>query len=245
MSDAGRPILVLKAGSTLPEVRERHGDFERWFIDAIGPSPERFAVVDVTQGGRLGAPAEYAAAIVTGSPSSMTAPEPWFDDAIAFLRRAVDADLPTLGVCFGHQMLAVALGGRVEKNPNGREIGTVQVELTDAGVADPLFAELPRVVTVQATHSDAVTELPPGAVLLASNERCPVQAFAVGRRVRTVQWHPEFSTRVIRGYIEGRKDVLEAEGLDPEALWIKATDADSGPRILRNFDQHYVRAVGR
>jgi GMP synthase (glutamine-hydrolysing) len=240
MSGALRPILVLKAGTTLPAARERHGDFERWFVDAIGSSADRFLVVDVPQGGRLGAPADYAAAIVTGSSSSMTAPEPWFGDAIDFLRRAVEVDLPTLGVCFGHQMLAVALGGRVEKNPNGREIGTVQVELTDAGAADPLFAGLPRVVTVQATHTDAVTELPAGAVLLASNERCPVQAFAVGRRVRTVQWHPEFTTSVIRGYIEGRKEILESEGFDPEALWVRASDTDSGPRILRNFDERFV-----
>jgi len=240
MAEARRPILILKAGTTLPAVREKHGDFERWFIDAIGPSAERFAVVDPRAGGRLGAPGDYAGAIVTGSSSSMTAPEPWFEGAIDFLRRAVDADLPTLGVCFGHQMLAVALGGRVEKNPNGREIGTVPIELTDAGAADPLFDGLPRAFTVQATHTDAVTELPAGAVLLASNERCSVQAFAVGRRVRTVQWHPEFTTSVVRGYIEGRKDLIEAEGLDPEALWVRATDTDSGRRILRNFDQRFV-----
>lgn len=237
---AARPILILKAGTTLPAVRAQHGDFESWFVKAIGPSPERFAVVDMQSGGKLGAPSDYAGAIVTGSSSSMTVDEPWYGDAMDFLRRAVDADLPTLGVCFGHQMLAVALGGRVEKNPLGREIGTVKVELTDAGARDAIFAGLPRTLTVQATHTDAVTELPKGAVLLASNERCPVQAFAIGERIRTVQWHPEFTASVVRGYIEGRKEMIAAEGMDPDAIRAGTAETDSGARILRNFDERFV-----
>ena len=231
---------MIKAGTTVPAVRERHGDFERWFIAGIGPSPERFVVVDVPGGGRLGAPSDYAGVVVTGSSSSMTAPEPWTDAVLDFLRRAVDADLPTLGVCFGHQLLAVALGGRVEKNPKGREVGTVEVALTQAGSDDPLFAGLPQAVEVQATHQDVVTELPAGAVLLASNELCENQAFAVGRSVRTVQWHPEFSLEVLRGYIEGRASILESEGIDPEALWVRARHTDSGARILQNFRRAYL-----
>lgn len=244
MSRAARPILIVKAGSTLPAVRERHGDFERWFIDAIGPASDRFVVADMQAGGHLGAPSDYSGVVVTGSSSSMTSPEPWYPEAIDFLKAAVDADLPTLGVCFGHQMLAVALGGRVEKNPRGREIGTVRVELTDAGAADPLFAGLPRVVEVQATHTDAVTELPAGAVLLASNERCSVQAFAIGSRIRTVQWHPEFSATVIRGYVDGRAPLIREEGMDPDAIRAAVADTDSGPRILRNFDERFVEGGG-
>ena len=240
-----RPILIIKAGTTVPSVRERHGDFEEWFMRDIGPSADQFVVVDVHAGERPGAAADYAGVIVTGSSSSMTAEESWYADGLELLRRAVALDLPTLGVCFGHQMLAVALGGRVEKNPKGREIGTVQVELTDAGAADPLFAGLPRAVTVQATHQDAVTELPPGATLLAGNERCPVQAFAIGQSVRAVQWHPEFSRPVIRGYIEARAQLLESEGLDPEALWVRADDTDSGPHILGNFRRSFLEHTRR
>lgn len=235
-----RPILILKAGSTVPAVREKVGDFDDWFKRGIGAPERRFVVVDVQAGERPGAPSDYAGLVITGSPSSMTVDEPWYADGLAFLRRAVEIDLPTLAVCFGHQMLAVALGGRVEPNPGGREIGTVQVELTDAGSKDPLFAGLPGVVTVQATHEDAVTELPAGAVLLAGNELCPVQAFAIGRSVRAVQWHPEFSLRVIRGYIEARAQVIEAEGIDPEALWVRADETDSGARILENFGRSFV-----
>jgi GMP synthase (glutamine-hydrolysing) len=233
------PLLILKTGDTLPAVSERHGDFERWFIETLG-TPERFRVVDLPRGALPGDPGDFSGIVITGSPSSMTVPEDWYETGLDFLRRALAADVPMLGVCFGHQMLAVATGGRVERNPRGREIGTVEVELSAEGTRDPLFAGLGPRFAVNATHVDAVTELPPGAVLLAGNEACPVQAFALGPCVRAVQWHPEFGRDIIRGYIESRAALLREEGSVPERLLQVAADTPSGARILRNFELRFV-----
>ncbi|MBI2893623.1 MAG: glutamine amidotransferase [Deltaproteobacteria bacterium] len=238
-----RPVLILKTGSTLPAVRERHGDFDWWFIEPLqadGREPARFRVIDLPAGADPGAPDACAGVVITGSPLSMTVPEPWFDRAMEFLRSAADAGAPILGVCFGHQMLAAAFGGRVEQNPRGREIGTVEVSLTAAGAADGLFEGLGQRFSVNATHVDAVVELPPGAVVLATNDRCPVQAYSLGDRIRAVQWHPEIGREVIRGYIAGRSEILKREGFDPEDLLARASDTPSGGRILRNFDRRFV-----
>ena len=140
--------------------------------------------------------------------------------------------MPLLGICFGHQMIAQALGGEVKKNPRGREIGTVRVQrLLD----DPLFAGLPRSFDMNATHVDAVVELPPHAEVLATTSLDPVAAFRVGDRVKAVQFHPEFDADVMRGYLRARTDKVREEGLDPDALLAAVHEGTRGRDVLRGF----------
>src|SRR5688572_33354713 len=95
-----------------------------------------------------------------------------------YLAGAVEAGVHVLGICFGHQLLGQALGGRVERNPLGREIGTVTAEVL---AADPILSER-RPFTVNATHVDSVTELPPGAQVLARTARDPHSVLRFGPR---------------------------------------------------------------
>ena len=158
--------------------------------------------------------------IVTGSPLSVMDEAPWMLQLGADLLQAGSRGTPVLGVCFGHQLLARAASGRVVLNPRGREIGTVEVRLTDAGLRDPLFASWAdsAVVEVQATHMDAVDPLPASATLLASNENCAAQAFRLSETVAGVQFHPELWPEALRDLILSRKDKLLAEGRDVAAL---------------------------
>ena len=123
-----RPLIV-KAGQTLPEIRALRGDFEDWIAAGMRLSRSEVGVVDVCAGESLPDPATPSCIVVTGSSSMVTDREPWSEQTAQWLRRAVEADAPILGICYGHQLLAHALGGVVGDNPQGREVGTVEVAL--------------------------------------------------------------------------------------------------------------------
>ena len=151
------------------------------------------------------------------------------------LLRAGERGTPVLGVCFGHQLLARASGGDVVQNPRGREIGTVRVQLTDAGRKDLLFAWAgdPE-IEVQATHVDAVDPLPAAATVLASNENTAVQAYRLSETVAGVQFHPELWAAAMRDLILSRRDKLAAEGRDALALAAQVREVQAGA-VLRAF----------
>jgi GMP synthase (glutamine-hydrolysing) len=226
-------MIILAAGSTVPAIAERRGDFERWIREKTGDAwPGSWAVHDVRTTAPLPGPRAADAFVITGSSSSVTERAPWMLRAEALVRDIVSAQVPLLGICFGHQMIAQALGGQVEKNPRGREIGTVRVERR---ADDPLFAGLPRTFDVNATHVDAVVKLPPRAEVLATTSLDPVAAFRVGPRVKAVQFHPEFDADVMRGYLRARAHLVESEGKDPKALLAAVHEGTRGRDVLRGF----------
>jgi GMP synthase (glutamine-hydrolysing) len=228
------PVLaILVAGQTLPAIARVRGDFERFIRTRTGEAwGGTWAVYDVRGPGPLPGPRDADGFIMTGSSSSVTERTPWMLRAEELLRGIVAARVPFLGICFGHQMMAQALGGEVKKNPFGREIGTVRITRT---MDDALFRGTPRVFDVHATHVDAVTRPPPGALVLAKTALDPVAAFAVGDRVRGVQFHPELDAGIMRGYLTARADVLRNEGADPAALFARVHDGTRGHDALRNF----------
>jgi GMP synthase-like glutamine amidotransferase len=119
---------------------------------------------------------------------------PWLRSALDVLAEGLERDVPTIGVCLGGQMLARAAGGAV--GPAKRvEWGFDEVQLTNAGRLDPLFAGLPRTLHVYQWHSYAF-DLPPGAVALARSPVC-LQAFRVGERAWGLQWHPEVTAETV------------------------------------------------
>ena len=203
-----RRVLILQAGSANPAVRAALGDYPAWFARHLAARVEVRVVRPYEE--RLPPAAPFHGLVMTGSPRSVLEPEPWMDDAAAYM---VDAarSRPVLGVCFGHQLLARALGGQVEANPRGREAGTAEVVLTEAGVRDPLFAGMPRRFSAQQMHGDHVVELPPRATLLATNDFSPAQAFAVGEGIRCVQFHPEMDAERSRLLAEVRRELLDRE----------------------------------
>ncbi|WP_306061613.1 type 1 glutamine amidotransferase [Natronococcus wangiae] len=129
---------------------------------------------------------EYDAVIVSGSGASVYWDEPWIEPLADWVGGAIERDVPVLGVCFGHQLVAHALGGDV--SPMGEyELGYREVEVEDSSV---LFDGLPDRFVAFTTHSDEVTALPPDATVIAANE-CSIQGFRRGHAFG-VQFHPEY-----------------------------------------------------
>jgi GMP synthase (glutamine-hydrolysing) len=129
---------------------------------------------------------------------------PFLKDETAFLRRAVEADLPALGICLGAQMLAKAAGARVTKSPN-KEIGWGQVTLTDGGKADTLFKGLPATFDVLQWHGD-MFHIPSNGVLLASSTDCPHQAFRY-RNALGLQFHLEVTEKILSDWFADSREV--------------------------------------
>ncbi|MDX1803691.1 MAG: glutamine amidotransferase [Alcanivorax sp.] len=198
-----KPIIILKAGSTFAPIREHYGDFDDWISQGLGgASPVR--VMDAQRCSALPAFDEIAGVIISGSHAMVTDQAPWMKALSHWLfRLAHDPSAPpVLGLCFGHQLLAQALGGEVADNPRGMEAGTVPLHLTPAGYQDALLGTMASHPWAQVVHRQSVISPPQGAVLLAGNVHDACQAFRFGERVWGVQFHPEFSADAMRAYLQ-------------------------------------------
>jgi GMP synthase (glutamine-hydrolysing) len=224
-------VIVMLGTTAVPE----YGEFDRLIADGAGVAAARVRVVDVVAGDALPAPGAPAAVVLTGSAGMVTERAAWSERTAAWLPDVVAAGTPLLGICYGHQLLAHALGGRVDVNPNRREMGSTTVALHPEAHADPLFGDLPSPLDVQVSHEQSVLVPPPQARVLAGNAHDPYQALAVGRRAWSTQFHPEFDATVMRGYVRVRADLLRAEGHDPEALAAATRESRESARLLRRF----------
>jgi GMP synthase-like glutamine amidotransferase len=134
---------------------------------------------------------------------------PWLADVRRLLAEATTRHLPTLAICLGAQLLAVATGGHVTKGLDGPEVGPLLVAKRDLGWEDPLFADLPFMPDVMQFHSDVVERLPARAALLASATLYPNQAFRVGRCSYGLQFHIETTTELVEYWAASSPETAE------------------------------------
>jgi len=230
-----KQVTLIKTGSTIPEIRQQFGDFEDWFSAGLGVSG--VLQVDVFRNQPLPSLEDTSAVVITGSAAMVSHREDWSEKTAQWLKQAVEAGMPVLGVCYGHQLLTHALGGKVGPNPNGRQIGTVLTKSLDSARSDPLLGHLPMQYSSQTSHSESVLELPPGAVRLATSPLDDNFAIRFSEKAWGVQYHPEFSGPVMSKYINYRSDALREEGLDPDQLLSKVTETEQALSVLKKFGE--------
>lgn len=227
-------LLILKTGSTYPTIRQAFGDFEDWFQRHL-EGAANLVVRDVTREGPPDSVTDWQGVVITGSPAMVTEGEAWSEQTAAWLREAVEQGMPVLGVCYGHQLLAHAYGGRVGFREQGRESGTFRITLESDGERDPLLGQLPVEFAAHLTHAQSVLALPAEARLLARSDGEPIQAFRIGRHAWGVQFHPEFDEHIMRGYLETQSRDLEGEGQDSIALLSNVRKTPHATSLLRWF----------
>ncbi|MBX7116519.1 MAG: type 1 glutamine amidotransferase [Myxococcaceae bacterium] len=147
------------------------------------------------------------ALILSGSPRDAWSDEPDLVRYVSQVRHWVENGKALFGVCFGHQVMARAMGGHVAKNPMGWEVGNTTVELTVKGGDSLLFASQPQPMPVLQSHQDAVVSVPAGATLLATNSHTYVQALSYGPHQYGVQFHPELTPDILRSVWAQRREV--------------------------------------
>lgn len=182
-------------------------DGYRRFFESADP-PFIYAGYDVALGAFPASVHACDAYVITGSPRGAYDEDPWIGQLIAFIRDSYGAGKKLAGICFGHQVLAHALGGRAEKSPKGWGLGlkTFTVTAQKSWMSGP-----PGTYALYFAHQDQVVRLPAGAQLLGSNDFCPIGMFSIGDQVLGVQGHPEFTPAMMAGLV-----ARSAEKMPPE-----------------------------
>ena len=229
-------MLIIKAGTSIPEANRRFGDFEHWFKEGLGQHRFEFTTLEVFGGDRLPAdPADHGfnGVCITGSSAMVSHRNEWSEATARWLAEAHRTAIPMLGVCYGHQLLAHGLGGRVGPNPHGRRMGTWPLKLRARG--DALFENMESELSFQTTHLEVVLEPPPGARILASAEGDPHHALHFGNSSWGVQFHPEFDSEIMGCYVRARAAMLEGEGQDYDRILSGIRSTPAGTELMGRF----------
>jgi len=202
-------VALLECDHTDPDLRGIDGDYADMFtalLAACAPTLEltRF---DLIGGDPLPPLDAFDAYLVTGSRLDAVAGDDWIQELAAFLRRAHQERTPTVGICFGHQLIAHALGGRVERATAGWGVGVRDAWVTPNGAHT---SGLPDRFRLLHSHQDQVLELPPGGEVVASSTHAPIAALRVGSLLG-FQGHPEFTPRYAEALMASRSDRIDAE----------------------------------
>lgn len=174
----------------------------------------------------------FAGVIVTGGAYLLNGKvRPWLFDVITLIQDCADKDIPLLGICLGEQLIGRALGGVVsseERSDNfadgGFEYGPCEVEINQAGLTSPLLKGLPSKLIMYQNHQAEVEKLPTGATLLASSKDCQVEAFAYGKLIYGIQFHPEVALDDINTWSEEKFEWLKTLGYDVDKMKAAAND---------------------
>jgi GMP synthase (glutamine-hydrolysing) len=178
--------------------------------------------------------------IVMGGPMGVyqTDRYPWLRDEMRLIEDAVKLNLPVLGVCLGAQIVAAALGAKVERNPDGKEIGWHPIRLHDSASGDRLMRDLPATMTPFHWHGD-IFELPPGAVSLASSDKTPCQAFRHGEKAYGLQFHIEVTRESVVAMADAFAKDLMRENIASDRMIAQA--ADFLPALAKVSDEVFSR----
>jgi len=222
-----KDVLIIDCGPSLSGVSKHYGVAPEWIMESLKNKGCNFTWVKPYVGDKIQSN-NADAWIITGSPCSVYNCEAWMVNLEEEMKNIQSSQIPVLGICFGHQLIAKCFGGTVELNPQGWELGAYPVQFTAAGKKSQLFSGMEENAIVYESHQDSVTVLPENAIELARNNKGN-QAFMIHDNFYGVQFHPEFSWEVIKMYVFIRS-AMGVKVDDPSV-----PESTQGELVLFNF----------
>nr|MEA2799324.1 hypothetical protein [Phenylobacterium sp.] len=205
---------ILKTGRPPSRCIPEFGTYPEMFIRLLGPEAYDYRVFAVDEGELPEAPTACDAYLITGASAGVYDPLPWIAEAEDFLR-AAKGRAALVGVCFGHQLMAQAFGGKVIKSPDGWGLGEQDYQVL---IREPWMDEA-SVIRLPGSHQDQVVEAPPGAEVWAANDFTPMGALIWrDQPAISIQLHPEFEPAYASALIENRRGSLYAEDQADRAI---------------------------
>lgn len=217
-------------------LRHIAGDYRQMFDDLFQHHAPQFELMsfDVRNGEFPASVDACEAFVCTGSRFSAYDQDDWIQELKSFLRRLHEAEKPFVGICFGHQVLAEALGGKVEKAEQGWGIGVhgLNVVKTESWMQPEQSS-----CGIQYSHRDQVVRMPESSVLLGESDHCPVAMFRAGETMLGIQGHPEFSAVYTEALVRGRTELIGAEKVNAAKF-----DAPTDEAIITNWLAKFLNA---
>ncbi|QDZ24080.1 class I glutamine amidotransferase [Chloropicon primus] len=235
-ADGRRKYAILVTGEPLPEVMDKHGDFEKRFkrLLAEDGAEESWDAFKVFRGERCVSLGDYDGVVVTGSKFDAHGQDAWIADLMADLRACHERRQRVLGICFGHQVLARSLGGKVERAQkwslgankiafDAEKVGESCGRLAGGALDDGIGV----VLRIHQIHQDEVSVLPPDATAIASSPECENEAFVIGSHIFCVQGHPEFDDKMVADMLVlKRENGLDGSVVEEGFAQLKANSVD-------------------
>ncbi len=235
-----KPILIIQAGDLSlesPLYYEKKGGYYEIFTRTGCLDGLPVEIVNISGGEQLPSYTKISAAIITGSAALINQKLKWSETCAEWIRKTLPTGLPILGICYGHQLIAHALGGTIGKNRYGPEYGSTKIKLLPEAIHDPLFNGAPILFYIQSAHFETVAKLPVGATLLAQNESGGTEAVRYTNTCWGIQFHPEFNSEDMRLFITDPDEGLHALGINIDRLVEQLRPTPFGPILLNKFTQ--------
>jgi GMP synthase-like glutamine amidotransferase len=224
-------VAILETGSPPAALVGEYGDYPAMFKRMLGPEFE-INTFDIAAGDLPADALDYDAYLITGSPAGVYDSLPWIEPLKDFLRAAKDRKM--VGICFGHQIMAEAFGGHVEKSDKGWGIGLQRYEID---LVEPWMDDVAE-ISVPASHQDQVVEQPPKTEVVASSPCTPFAALAwTDRPAISVQFHPEFEPDYAKALIAARREKMP----DPDSA-IASLDQPNDNAVVAAWIRRFLQA---
>lgn len=231
-----KPVAIIEMGTPPAVVIDRVGTQSQWFIDALGWKPEEYQIYRPEFNEALPTKEQVSCVVLSGSWSMVTEGITWSETVAEWIRTAIGQQIPMLGVCYGHQLMAYALGGEVKDNPKGAEQGIHHLSVSHSeALNDPFLQGFPGEFPAWLCHYQTVTKAPQGSDVLLKSELDDHQMIRYNPHTYSVQFHPEFSKLTMAACYEC-EDKLTQELSDVVAA---SQEPELALSILRRFTEHW------